>query len=256
MRTRLVVYGLLAMALVLSTFTSFSINSEREDTEMVVIVNPRNPLNPVVKNPYQDEYEQMLYPVVRITSDSGTGSGVIATTDYTDEHRWIQIITAAHVVEDQSVVDIELYDSTIITGTVAITDTIKDIALIKSEIHTDSKTKIYTAKLAGKDYVPYLFSPVWAIGCSLGLEPRPSYGHITHIQRASASICGYEISAPILPGNSGGPVYDARTYEVIGIAVWVKLYNGQLVTTMAGVVPITEIYEFLTSHQDSKTPSK
>ncbi|HLD36377.1 MAG TPA: serine protease [Planctomycetota bacterium] len=249
---RLIVYGLLGMALAIVLSTQYKV--DRPDAEMVIIVKaPEKP-----RHPYQEEHERMLYPVVRITSDSGTGSGVIiATTDFaiavsaefTDEHRWIQIITAAHVVEDQSVVDIELYDSTIITGTVVITDTVKDLALIKPEINTD---KIYKARLAPGNYEAYLFSPVWTIGCSLGLEPRPSYGHITHIEKSnqclSVSICGYEISAPILPGNSGGPVYDARTYEVIGIAVWVKVYAGQLVTTMAGVVPINEIYEFLDSH--------
>ena len=88
---RLVVYGLLGIALALSTFTSFSINSEREDTEMVVIVNPVNPLNPVVANPYQTEYEKLLYPAVKISAGFSTGTGV-AIDDY--------ILTAAHVVGD------------------------------------------------------------------------------------------------------------------------------------------------------------
>jgi len=219
---------------------SFDPAQDKQD-EIVIVRAPGQP-----RHPYQDEYERMLYPTVRITAGWSTGSGVIILT--TDAHRCTQIyiLTASHVVENEIIVNIELYDATIITGTVVITDTVKDLALIKPEINTD---KIYTAKLAPVNYEAYLFSPVWAIGCSLGLEPRPSYGHITHIQRSSAFICGYEISAPILPGNSGGPIYDARTYEVIGIAVWVKVYNGQLVTTMAGVVPIQEIYDFLESYK-------
>ena len=229
-------------------------DTEPTEIEIVIVRAPEKN-----RNPYQTEYEQMLYPTVRINSPSGTGSGVIIAT--TDAHRYTQIsiISAAHVVSDLNTVNIELYDSTILTGTVIITDTIKDIVLIKAEINTDSKTKIYTAKLADKDYIPYLFSPVWAVGCSLGLDPRPSSGHITAINSNS-----WEISAPILPGNSGGPVYaksqrssparslrcsddfgDAYEYEVIGIAVWVKVCQGQLVTTMAGIVPIQEIHNFL-----------
>lgn len=204
-------------------------------------------------NPYQEEYEKLLYPTVRITSSSGIGSGVIFNAECgMRSAESIYILTACHVVESQSVVNIKLYNSEIITGTVVITDTIKDLALIKPEINTDSKIKIYTARLATKEYVPYLFSPVWVVGCSLGLNPRPSYGHITNIEKSnqssSVSICGYEISAPVLPGNSGGPVYDKYTYQVIGIAVWVHTYQGQLITTMAGVVPINEIYKFLESH--------
>jgi S1-C subfamily serine protease len=192
---------------------------------------------------------------VRISSPSGTGSGVIISVErgaYSVEG--IAILTAAHVVENQSVVDIELYDSEVITGTVVITDTDKDLALVRIETTNQHEpegtasselTQIYSARLSPSDYKYYLFTPVWAVGCSLGLNPRPSFGHITSCPLVS--IRGCEISAPILPGNSGGPVFDARTYEVIGIAVWVKVYDGQLVTTMAGVVPIQEIYDFLES---------
>jgi S1-C subfamily serine protease len=123
-----------------------------------------------------------------------------------------------------------------------ITDTVKDLALIRviCGIRDIRVKDIYFARLAPRDYTYYLFTPVYAVGCSLGLSPRPSSGILSAL---SASVV--EITAPILPGNSGGPVFDAKTYEVIGIAVWVKVYNGQLITTMAGVVPIGEIHEFL-----------
>ena len=199
----------------------------------------------VSSNPYQQEYEKMLYPTMRISTATGTGSGVIISHDTKippspfdkGGERGIYILTAAHVVDNQSVVDIELYDSTIITGTVVITDTTKDLALLCA-----SAVKTYSATLAPRDYTPYLFTPVYTIGCSLGLAPRPSAGIITAIDKDH-----WEVSSPILPGNSGGPVFDGRTYEVIGIAVWVRVYNGQLITTMAGVVPIDEIYDFLDS---------
>ncbi|MFH1226682.1 MAG: S1C family serine protease, partial [Planctomycetota bacterium] len=133
-----------------------------------------------------------------------------------------------------------------IEATVLVTDTIKDLALIKP-----SKKLSYSAILAPKDYTPYLFSPVYAVGCSLGLKVRPSYGIISVIEDSY-----WGISAPILPGNSGGPVYDSKTFEVIGIAVWVNVHNGQLITTMAGIVPIQTIYEFLNSHRGTETSKK
>ena len=256
MKYRLIVYGLLGMALAIVLSTQYTV--DRPDAEMVIIVNPINPLNPVVKNPYQEEYERMLYPTVRISSPSGTGSGVIISVERRAlSVEGIAILTAAHVVEAQSTVNIELYDSTVITGTVVITDTDKDLALIRinRDCFADARNDIivYSARLAPENYTYYLFNPVYAIGCSLGLKPRPSFGHITSIEdstlNAIRSTLYFEVSAPILPGNSGGPVYDARTYEVIGITVWVKLYNGQLVTTMAGVVPINQIYEFLESYK-------
>lgn len=183
------------------------------------------------RNPYQTEYEKMLYPTVRITVGFATGSGVVVTIN---EETYI--LTACHVVDDESIVDIELYDSTVITASVVISDTTKDLALLKPT----GLSIPYSAQLAPRNYTPYLFTPVWAVGCSLGLPPRPSQGIISVIDKDH-----WEISAPILPGNSGGPVFDGKTYEVIGIAVWVKVYQEQLVTTMAGIVTIQDIYTFL-----------
>jgi len=250
-------------------------------------------------NPYHRQYEEMLYPTVRIETPDGVGSGVVISIEYRAKspasgginseekdskpyalRSTLYILTAAHVVGDYSAVTVTFYschqDTKIqsnIEATVLITDTNKDLALItlNSELIPPRDpvrgiTPNYSAKLASRDYTPYLFTPVWVVGCSLGLDPRPSFGHITAITtpfnspltKGDLGGC-WEISAPILPGNSGGPVYNAKTYEVIGIAVWVRVYSaspadrhGQLVTTMAGVVPIQTIYEFLdsVSHED------
>ena len=199
--------------------------------------------------PYQSLYEEVLAPVVKITSKAGTGSGVIiATTDYTDEHRLTQvyILTAAHVVGDENEVQVIYYSyrrdaefAEIIKATVVITDTIKDLALLKYS----SKHKLPCAKLASRDYKPYLFTPVYAVGCSLGYDPRPSEGILSAL--CASAVDYWEISSPILPGNSGGGVFLKDTHELIGITVWVRTYRSQLVTTMAGVVPLQDIYSFL-----------
>jgi len=257
---RLIGYLVIVIILFFATETQ---RTQREDVEIV--------FQPQITqiNPYQDEYEKMLYPTVRISTPSGTGSGVIIS--HRDTEKYIYILSASHVVGNENKVTIELfYPKNIkIDADVVITDTTKDLVLLRITNPPQSpfdkggrKGGFYNATLAPKDYTPYLFSPVWAVGCSLGLKPRPSFGHITAINEQlainnaqfsllTAQCPFWEISSPILPGNSGGPVYDARTFEVIGIAVWVKVYQYQLVTTMAGVVPIQTIYEFL-NHKDTK----
>jgi len=242
---RLLVIGLIGWVMVLGF--SPSELGERPEPEVTIIkaaeVNP---------NPYQQEYEEMLYPTVRIETTDGIGSGVVIET--TDKHGWTQILTAAHVVGNQSVVEVELYDSTVITASVVITDTVKDLALlhtrIKSPLKRGDKGVCYSARLAPKDYTPYIFTPVYTVGCSLGLPPRPSAGIISAINTDS-----WEVSSPILPGNSGGGVFTTNTHELIGIAVWVHTYNGQLVTTMAGIVPIQTVYEFLESVESKESDS-
>ena len=220
-------------------------------------------------NPYQRLYDELLKPTVRINTKDGIGSGVvISTTDSTD-----YILTAAHVVENYSSVSVTFYSYNqpdksgnyssclIYKADVVMTDTNKDLALIRINPPVSPFTKgglrgIYSAKLAPRNYTPFIFTPVWTVGCSLGLPPRPSSGHICAIRGFY-----WEVSSPILPGNSGGPVYAKRSgvptnvgnayeYEVIGIAVWVYTYQGQLITTMVGVVPISEIYEFLNGVQE------
>jgi len=207
--------------------------------------------NEHTNSPTRKLYETMLYPCVRISSPSGIGSGVIIhRRDAKDAEKSIYILSAAHVVGDYSAVTVTVYsyhrgDAEVaeeIQANVVLTDTTKDLALLRALCVSAVKP----AKLAPKDYTYYLFTPVYAVGCSLGLEPRPSSGILSAL-----SVSAVEISAPILPGNSGGPVYDAKTHKLIGIAVWVRVYNGQLVTTMAGVVPIQQIYEFLTAETQS-----
>lgn len=202
-----------------------------ENTEVLVIDLSKT----LPTNPYQKEYEKMLYPTVRIKTGFSTGSGV-AIDDY--------IFTAAHVVGNQSEVTVEIFYPNLseFSASVVITDTAKDMALIRP-----SKKLPYSATLANRDYKPYLFAPIYTVGCSLGLKPRPSSGIISVIEDTY-----WGISAPVLPGNSGGPVYDAKTYEVIGISVWINTCQGQLVPTMAGIVPIQTIYEFLSHHKDTK----
>jgi len=195
-------------------------------------------------NPYQQLYENLLYPSVRIETPDGCGSGVIIHHKDTKNTKEIYILTAAHVIENEVLVSVELFNSAeSLPAFVVVTDTGKDLALLK--LITD-KPYPYAAKLAPRDYLPKIFTPIWVIGCSLGLSPRPSEGIITTLGDLCAFVVKYwEISAPIWPGNSGGGVFLKDTHELIGLAVWVRVYQGQLVSTMAGVVPLEEIYEFL-----------
>jgi len=246
MLQRLVVYGLLVIALI---FTAETPRTQREEIGIVVFKAQDKQINP-----YQEEYQKLLYPTVRIEAGNSTGSGVVIGNDECGfrNAEYNYIITAAHVVNDNSLVFVYFFDyagnSSLEIGWVTITDTQKDLALIK--VKTD-KPYPYKSKLADKDYVPYIFSPVWVVGASLGCQPRPTRGEVTFTDKTH-----WEINAPIVPGNSGGPVFNANTYELIGIAVWVRTYNGQLVTTMAGIIPIQQIYEFIQSNPKNSTNSK
>ena len=192
---------------------------------------------PVIKplpadwNPYQRLYDELLAPTVRISSPSGIGSGVIIqgyklqdTSCKLDNLKPVTsntvtyVLTAAHVVENYSDVSVTFYsyshqdtktpsNSLCLSAFVVMTDTNKDLALIRIPptplTKGGTKGGISSAKLASKNYNYYLFTPVYAVGCSLGLDPRPSSGIISAIHLSDLCVSAVEISAPILPGNSG-----------------------------------------------------
>ncbi len=194
---------------------------------------------------YQQLYDELLRPSVLISTTNGRGSGIIIET--TNEHELtrryaVYILSAAHVVGDESTVDVTFYYytpnsiDTTITASVVATDTLKDLALIRAYTY---KPYPYVAKLAPRTYRPYIFTPVWVIGCSLGYPPRPTSGEVTAINSH------WDINAPIWPGNSGGGIFLKDSHELIGIAVMVKVYRGQLVSTMGSIVTLQDIYKFL-----------
>jgi len=213
-----------------------------------------------VQPDYQALYEDLLYPSVRITSSDGCGSGVIISNKLINSStNELFVLTAGHVVGNEALVSVELFNATeTIPAFVVATDTVKDLALLRITNY-ELRTTIYPAKLAPRNYVPKIFTPIWVVGCSLGYAPRPTEGCITVVsseERVASSEGNFpqsslltprywEMNAPIWPGNSGGGVFLKDTYELIGIAVWVKVYHDQLASTMGGIVPLQTIYEFL-----------
>jgi len=202
-------------------------------------------------NLYQELYDELLRPSVQIRAGYSTGSGVVISST----NKATYILSAAHVVGDESTVDVTFYYytpnsvDTTITASVVATDTLKDLALIRAYTY---KPYPYVAKLAPRNYVPYIFTQVWVIGCSLGYPPRPTSGEIASSRQGGTRNDRvphhWGINAPIWPGNSGGGIFLKDSHELIGIAILVKVYQGQLVSTMGSIVTLQDIYEFIDSH--------
>ena len=70
----------------------------------LVFVWSAEPTTPVVVNPYQTLYDDLLYPSVRITTDDGIGSGIIIHRGDAENAESIYILTAGHVVGNEALV--------------------------------------------------------------------------------------------------------------------------------------------------------
>lgn len=149
--------------------------------------------------------------VVMVELDDGTvGSGFL----YNDKG---DIITNAHVVSGASEVKVRTTDAKGFDGKVIGISTETDVAVVRVE--------------GLEDVEPLSISPntkleigdeILALGSPLGFQNTVTTGIISGTDR-ELSVDPYiyedvyQISAPIAPGNSGGPLIDRQTGAVIGI---------------------------------------
>ena len=146
------------------------------------------------------------------TGDVATGTGFLfSSSDY--------VITSYHVVHGAKSISVRLINGERINATVAIKDTNNDIAILKLSTSPRSRQNIITigdssSVRTGDRVFTYGFPLVDLLGDA---EPRYSEGFINSLSGISNDPRLFQVSIPIQPGNSGGPVFNEKG-ELIGIA--------------------------------------
>jgi serine protease Do len=144
------------------------------------------------------------------------GSGFIVTHDGL-------ILTNAHVVSDAKTVTVTLSDHRQYKGTVLGADKSSDIAVVKINANNLPTVRLgNSASLAVGDYV-------MAIGAPFGLTESATSGIVSALSRSlpgDSYVNFIQTDAPVNPGNSGGPLFNA-TGSVVGI-------NSQIYTNSCG----------------------
>jgi serine protease Do len=164
---------------------------------------------PVVKPGYTDVVDEVEPSVVTVQHANGLGSGVVLREDV--------VVTNAHVVGDIAEVTVVYADGTRSPGAVAATDTVTDLAVVRTE-RDDLPVPEYRTEL------PQPGEVALAIGSPLGFQNTVTAGIISGLHRdipGSAAVTRslvdlIQTDAPISPGNSGGALLDAEG-RVIGI---------------------------------------
>ena len=147
--------------------------------------------------------------VVRITSSTATGSGVI----YHTEGRTGYVVTNEHVVEGQSRVNVTVGDAATYSGTVLGVDAVRDLAVVS--ICCGTFTTLEFGDAAGLE----AGDEVVNIGYALGLsgEATVTRGIVSAIRYDSRYLSDViQSDAVINPGNSGGPMLSTLG-EILGI---------------------------------------
>ena len=226
-------------------------------------------LSPDVKK----KHEQMLYPVVRITTGDSAGSGTIIYSEDRGDGCQTYILTNHHVIDgaikvatewssllqtdvkrernDEVKVEVFRY----INGSrqdfadscqaeIVAHDKNHDLALLR--LKTVRKLD-YVAKLPPDGVQYHIFQPIWAIGCSLRQPPVATEGIITYLDGLIDNKLYWSGSASIVYGNSGGAVYTkvGDDYYFIGIPSRVSGTGFQIFPHMGWFVPLPRLKQWL-----------
>lgn len=154
-----------------------------------------------------DIIEAAKRSVVRVTSSTGEGSGVVI------DPRGI-VATNRHVIGADEEIKITTADKTECTGRVIRSDANVDYALVKVDI------KDVPAAPWNDDPIREGMTVV-AIGHPLGYEFTVTKGIVSCAKRRIFGVDYIQTDCAINAGNSGGPLLDEEG-EVIGITTWIR----------------------------------
>ena len=142
----------------------------------------------------------------------GSGTGFIVSSDGT-------FVTNYHVVEGASRLRVEFLDGRSFTNVSFVTaDARRDLAVLKIP------GTGHPALRLGRDSAAVIGDRVYVMGNPLGMAGTFSDGLVSG-RRPVEGVSMVQISAPISPGSSGGPVMD-ESGDVIGVAT-LMLVGGQ-----------------------------
>ena len=146
------------------------------------------------------------------------------------------IVTASHVVDGASAIQVRFKDGSVAKATLVGTDPSSDTAVIKVNV---ASSKLKPLALADSSSVQPGQGAV-AIGSPFGYEESITAGIVSAVDRSIQAPNGYSIpnaiqtDAPINHGNSGGPLIDASG-KVIGVNVQIAADDSAGSSQNAGV---------------------
>jgi tetratricopeptide (TPR) repeat protein len=130
------------------------------------------------------------------------------------------VVTNFHVIDGTRLIKVKTYDGAFHRATVSYGDHSRDLALIKVIDQYASRRQLSISK-----HPPEIGERIIAIGNPMGLEQTVSDGIISAVRKVNRDLDLIQITAPISPGSSGGPVLNLRG-EVIGVST-LFLAKGQ-----------------------------
>ena len=200
--------------------------SPRDATRSRDAIRPDTRRGPVTYTP-AELFRKCAPSVVNIKTGRGGGTGFLI-----DDHG--TIATNSHVIHDATDVEVKLRDGTWIREVDLLVESVEaDLALLRVK-----HSKLSPPLTLGDSDASAVGDQVVAIGNPLGLEHTLTDGLVS-ARRIYRGRKWLQISVPISPGNSGGPLF-AMTGEVVGVTTAVfSAWSGAQNLNLA--VPINDL---------------
>lgn len=191
-------------------FSSFEAFLQQFQSKSYATAAPKFESSPTVKDKGSQKGDVIADPrfesVVLIRSGDSIGTGFYVTPDL--------ILTAYHVVEKASLVEMQFFDGPKTFGKVVDHDVRLDLALIRPQV-AGKPVKIHQGPIQ-------LGATVEAIGHPRGLEFTITRGVVSALRKqrsvmlpTAPDVEFVQTDTPISPGNSGGPLFLGES--VIGV---------------------------------------
>jgi len=160
-------------------------------------------------------YKKIAPSIVLIRTNEGGGSGFIVSANGL-------VLTALHVVDSVSQVSIKTQNGTVYKNVSLLAkDEDRDLALLKIDGSNFSTANLSNEEISPGDEIIVLGNPL----ALEELEVTISTGILSGIRNLGKNTKVLQITAPISPGNSGGPVL-SESGNVIGVVSF-KITKGE-----------------------------
>ena len=139
--------------------------------------------------------------------DFASGTGMLIDKSH--------VLTASHVIDDADEILVEFSDSVSIKATVYRKNAEEDWAVLKLDAECEALPISYASKIQLGDKIYTLGFPSASL---LGKSIKYTDGSVSALTGMMDDAKRFQISAPIQPGNSGGPIFDEKG-RVVGIVL-------------------------------------
>jgi len=126
------------------------------------------------------------------------------------------VVTSNHVIRGASRIEIVYNNEIQLTGVVIGSDEASDLALLRVSGLEDIVSPLVLANSGSVRQGSRVYAIGFPLPLVMGMQPKLSEGIISSTAGLLGDLRMYQISTPVQPGNSGGPLLNDRA-EVVGV---------------------------------------